>query len=79
MQPGDAYRLLSFNKMLKPRRIRDSLKINAGAMQGRYFACSDVNIFPRDEVRNYFVVKGERESFVIEEERSLRGECYANG
>lgn len=73
--------------MLKPRQIRNSrsfeiyiyIYMYAGVMRDRYFVCSDANIFPRDEVRTYFVVKGERESFVTEEEGSLRRECYVDG
>lgn len=75
------YKLLSHNRMLKPRLGNRSFGTYAGAMRGRYFVCSDASIAPRDQVRPYPVVKGERESFVTEEEGSLRRrrECYADG
>lgn len=76
---GDAYRLLSFNKIPKPRRILDSvtfLRDKCGA--ATLYALMRTPPL-RDEVRTYCVVKGERESFVTEEEGSLRRECYVDG
>lgn len=75
--------LVGFYLLVRPQRslplVFDNTLPRDKYETATLYALPDKNMFPCHEVRTYLVVKGERESFVTGEERSLRRDCYANG